>query len=186
MRFLVVGALLAVAQPAQAQAVFGLRMGMQPSALPAAKERATNAYTVQVPQPQPDFDFYMVTAPPRIGLCRILAIGRTYKGPDAERHVLATFDRVKAAVEKDYGAGELMSRREQDGRSWAEQLRADNGTFHSAYWPKGLSYTNYGISPDIRSISMDVKALSTGELYVLLRYEFSNVLECRALEKGSG
>jgi len=186
MRYWWIGALLAVAQPAQAQAVFGLRMGTPTTELSLPKLQATDTYTVQVPQPQPEFDFYMVTAPPKIGLCRILAIGQVYKGPDAERQVLATFDRIKAAVEKDYGEGEQMSRRERDGRGWAEQLRADNGTFHSAYWPKGLSYTNYGISPDIRSISMDVKALSTGELYVVLRYEFTNVLECRALEKGSG
>ena len=121
--------LLMVAQRAEAQMVFGVALGTPASALPGKQAFDKNNYAVKVSQPDPEFQVYLVTAPPEIGVCRIFALGKAYEGAAAEQQVLAAFDLMRAALDKKFGRSEVLTLRKSDG-DWAGQLR-DDSAFHS-------------------------------------------------------
>lgn len=170
----IIALLVLGAQPANAQQVFGIAEGTAASALNVKRTYSDADYSIIVPGPDPEFESYMVTAPPGVGVCRITALGVSYTGANAERDVLAAFARVRASVEAKYGNAEFISyRKGRSSESLAAQIFAEDAA-HAAYWPYGVSASTPPVDVNVKSIGLNVEALENGELYLSLRYEFRN------------
>lgn len=184
-KWLIPAAVLMLAvQPAQAQAIFGIRQGQAVGTLKVVRSYEDDRYAISPPTPNPEFESYMVTAPAGIGVCRITGLGVSYRGADADHRVTAAFDRTRTMLDAKYGASTMISYRTDRTTSWAVQLRSEDAA-HSAYWPKDLSDTVHGLTPDLDSIGLSVVALEDGTLYLSLRYEFRNFSRCEASEARS-
>jgi hypothetical protein len=164
--------LLAGAQPASAQLVFGLKEGTPSSSLNVRRSYDNNDFSVIVPQPEAEFESYMVTAPPGTGVCRITGLGVSYLGPNAERDVKKAFARIEAQINAKYGKGEFLTFTKTKD-SFAEQIFSQNAAW-ATFWPYGVSASSPALDENVKSIGLSIEALEEGDLYLSLRYEFRN------------
>lgn len=171
----IAGALLMlVVQPASAQAVWGVTQGTASTALNVKRAYDNNDYSIFPSKPEAEFESYMVTAPPGVGVCRITALGVSYLGANGERDVKAAFARVRSAIDAKFGASELLTyRKKGDAVSFFDQILSEDAGY-SAFWPAGIDENSPPLDVNVASIGLSILALKDGDLYLSLRYEFRN------------
>lgn len=183
----VVLAIMAQATSAAGQAgPFGIRMGMTAQELTQLGAKvSTNgngAYTLEsVPQPHPDFEFFLVNASPAQGACRILAMSKTVQSSSHGIEVKQEFMRLVAAIESRYGKAQVEDKLLPNSiwdepNDWMMGLRQKERVLR-AVWAKegGLVGPDNGVAV----IALEPFGADTDSSAFALTYELANFGACR-------
>lgn len=163
--------------PAVSAQAFGIQQGTPISRLNIVQKISPHYYSVNVPQPNDEFESYTVVATPGAGVCKVTGIGKTL---DADRYGsqrLANFSSLRSALTNRYGEPEHQFDFIRSGalwtgaHEWAASIRQNERTY-TAFW------TNVGNGLD--GIELDVSAITLSDTYIVVRYQFSNFEACRA------
>lgn len=173
----VIGLSFLLFAPAVSAQAFGIQQGTPISRLNIVEKISPNYYSVNVPQPNDEFESYMVIATPGAGVCKVTGIGKTL---DADRYgsqARQKFGSLREALTNRYGEPEHQFDFIRSGalwtgaHEWAASIHQNERTYTS-FW------TNVGNGLD--GIELDVSAISLSDTYIVVRYQFSNFGACKA------
>ena len=188
MKCLAVGAMTAALGAGAAHAgPFGVRMGAPISSLPGAKAGKTvgevTVYGLEtVPNPNPEFESYVVTASAKTGICKIAGIGKDHSNDNDGAKVRDAFEELATILDQKYGPSKsydfLHAGALWDGPSeYAMSLRQEERTL-SRFWMPELKSN---LPDDIATIVLEAEATDRATTYIALRYELANFEACSAL-----
>lgn len=164
---------------------FGIKIGQPISSLTIVAEPYPNWYQVRVPDPNPNFENYFVSATPRLGVCGIEGMGFQHLSDEYGKATQAAFSAVRAALNSRYGPS-IDYDYLHNGASatspneWVKSIFQKQRTFES-YWNKE---SGANLPPVVTSIKLDVLALSNNFSFVVIVYRSNNFEKCRG--KGGG
>lgn len=188
---LVIAAIASIAS-ASASEPFGVAPGAPVSALDVI-DSGKYYHWVEVPDPHPEFEKYMVHATPGTGACLVRAIGRDYKNDGTGKHVRRAFDRLRNQLALKYGESTLndFSRSwsfRDPGEEWVSELREDK-LVHQAVWSDA---DGSDLPADLVEILLTVDTRRSGKqywswihpedkntAYLELQYRFANYERCQ-------
>lgn len=180
---MLIAALMAISTSAHC-GPFGLEMAMPLPRLQGElgaqpTEGAKHSFTTtSVPQPHPDFARFQLFATPEHGLCKIIAISRSFDTSSFGDELKGKFKDLAAALASKYG-----EKKEYDylksGSLWTEPQ----------YWMMGLLKKDRTLAafwtsekkpmPDsITTISLEARAMSDTRGAIVLTYDFTNIDSC--------
>ena len=168
--------------PAEKPSPFGLQMGMTPDQL-GKIDREISPYKFQlssVSKPHSDLEIYVVSAPPKAGLCFIRAVSPDWKTTSDGSLLKSRFESMKSQVEGIYGKPYLVDSLRSDSkldnpREWMEALLANERTL-MARW--SAVDDDLPMKPTIAKIYVAAYAISPELGYLAVEYYFSNYDQC--------
>lgn len=172
---------------------FGLQMGTPVSQLQRmpgfqrASATSTDVYLLTPPTPNPEFEQYMVLATPQAGLCKVVALGRTYRADSYGDTLRSRFGNLQRLLTERYGQPEVYDFVKRDSiwrepRDFAMGLRM-NERYLDAFW---VREDLPRLPNDLESIALTGKGLSSTETYLTLSYEFMNMEACQREVRARG
>lgn len=162
---------------AASAAPFGLTMGATAQALKGTPQ--DGALLISVPEANAEFEMYAAMAPPGIGLCKINAIGVTHENDAYGSTTLRAYEAMKEALTARYGKPDSSYNFLKTGSIWNEPrdwvasiLRNERNmiTFWGVKTPLN--------SNEVSAISLSVKATSSDDSYISLKYDLMNFASC--------
>lgn len=169
---------------ASAQA-FGVQPG-DPVSKHAGKryEDSATLYEVSVPNPNPEFDLYMATAAPGVGICRVVGLGKTYENDEYGTSARAAYRRLKSALAARYGnskefdflrAGAIWD----EPREWVWSVYKKERSL-SSFWD---SQEGSNLPAGLTSVTLQTKSVNPSSgAYLTVTYEFDNLDRCDAVK----
>ncbi|WP_155914538.1 hypothetical protein [Asticcacaulis sp. AC460] len=164
---------------------FGIKMGAQVKDLKVVEKHDMSApweaYSISVPQPNSEFESYMIVLTPQTGVCKVLAIGKTYEDDRYGTSVRSAYDKLKSALSQKYGqpkdydflsSGALW----KDSEDFAASLDKNERTLAS-FWSVPLDASN-----EIADIQLSAEGASLSDTYISLSYELRNFDQCVKLK----
>jgi hypothetical protein len=87
------------------QAAFGIEFGTPMERLQTLPSPNPDGFSfrVRAPEPNVEFDNYLVFAAPKIGVCKIIGIGRSYNSDGLGMYVRSAFDNMHQKLMVKYG-----------------------------------------------------------------------------------
>ncbi len=164
-------------------APFGLKAGQAGGSLSGARLVAPGVYsTTAVPQPNPLFETYILRSPAGVGICKIVASGKTVENDAYGSEVRQIYGELKATLVERYGKPTDVFEFIKSGALWdstAEWVMSleQNERYHSAYW----NLPGDAASNEVSNIELEVESLSRDSAYVSLSYELSNFEKCASM-----
>ncbi|WP_241768657.1 hypothetical protein [Pseudomonas brassicacearum] len=146
---------------------------------PRLVKESENLYVLdRAPKPIDAFEQYGLVISPTVGLCVVRGVGKTIQTNDFGHQLQAGYDAMKETLTAIYGKPKtydflMPSSIWKDSNDWMTSLYKQDRTL-AAEW-KGP-----GIKNDIKSISIDARALSRDKGYFVVEYAFNNSPECTA------
>ncbi|ESQ93283.1 hypothetical protein ABAC460_00860 [Asticcacaulis sp. AC460] len=130
---------------------------------------------VTVPQPDPEFELYMVSVSETAGVCNILAVGVTYKDDHDGQKVMAAFDRLSRALAETYGMPMDSQNELKAGAVWKDDADFAASVLHEErdVYMMWLGSRKPG-AENILNIMLAVQASSESETQLVLKYDFKN------------
>jgi len=181
------GVLAVAVAPTMASAqAFGVQKG-DPVSKHAGKRHNDSAtmFVISVPDPNPEFELYVASAAPGVGICRVTGIGKTYKNDEYGTSAKAAYDRFKSALTSRYGnskafdflrSGALWD----EPREWVWSIYKDERTL-SSYWDEE-EHSN--LPAGLLSVSLKARSVNPSSgAYLTVTYEFTNLEQCNAVER---
>lgn len=175
----------ALALPAISHAgAFGIDMGTPISKLKVLEVIDTHGQvsimTIEVPMPNDEFTSYQVVASTSVGVCKIIAIGKTHESDNDGSATKYAFSTLKAALTSKYGQSRdydfLKNGSIWNGSNeWAPSIH-ENDRIFSAWWSKDYNSTT---PDDIIHIILEVEAETLHDPHIELTYEFTNSYDCQ-------
>lgn len=162
-------------------APFGIAMGTPVNQLTVVSTESPNTYKIRVPIPNSEFESYTVIAPPGIGVCKIIAVGRDHTGDHDGMAIRATYSDLKTALASKYGPSKEFDFI-KNGALWsgdtefAMSLR-QNERILSSFWTAGYGSALPG---DLTGVMIEGHATSASSTYVNIVYEYANFTQCSA------
>ena len=158
---------------------FGLHKGMKLGQIDknAVKIRE-NIYRVKVPTPNRDFDYYIVNVDPKLGLLKIIAVGKIIKTNDFGDQLRDEFEKYEHKLIVSYGKN-LKFDYVKDDSIWNDSkyfmmgLEKEERVL-SAYWSSENGST---LKNGIAQIGLKAVALGGSKGYLSLAYEFDGFEE---------
>lgn len=175
-----VAGMLVAASGAWAQA-FGLAPGVPLSALEVTEELGGNLYTIDVPSPHREFEFYVAYVGSAAGLCMVRGVGIDHESDRYGDSLRSAFGKLESLLENKYGRfykGDFL----KDGSIWNEPHEwvmavAQNERVYQAVWDR----EERSMLPDeVHDIILSTSALDSDTSYLVLQYRFSNKDQCDA------
>jgi hypothetical protein len=137
-------------------------------------------YTIAtVPKPHVRFESYVVMVSETIGLCKVVAVGKSIETSAFGTELHSEFDNLEASLEQRYGKHKTF-----------DHLRAGSLWTEPQYWMMGLekkdrtlaAFWDHEETPslptDLNGIMLQAQSLNTSKGYLSLTYEFSNMDTC--------
>jgi hypothetical protein len=163
---------------------FGIAAGT-PVANLKVFSRSGDMLTIAPPQPNPEFEAYRVLALPGIGVCEVIAIGKTEDSDGGGEDTRSEYASLKASLTRSYGQPESFEYLHLRARSQGDQ------DWVTSIWRKERSQTSFwgtengpiGID-DIDAVQLETKAVSGNSSYNSLSYQLSNFAQCVAALSG--
>lgn len=161
---------------------FGLRRGLtkveaEKFAGPLTQEQPGIYKAARVPQPSPDFESYGLVITPSLGLCAILADGKTLQIDSRGTQIQSAFGSLKHALALKYGdpsrvddflrPGSKIDKPEEWALGLAKEERILSAAWKLKSNPAGLSV-----------IRLDASGLSSSKAYLRLMFGFDNGDAC--------
>ena len=168
--------------PAEKPSPFGLQMGMTADQL-GKIDREISPYKFQlssVSKPHSDLEVYVVSAPPKAGLCFIRAVSPDWKTTSDGSLLKSRFESMKSQVEGIYGKPYLVDAVQSGSkldrpRDWMAALLANERTL-MARW--SAADDDLPMKPTIAKIYVAAYALSPDTGYLAVEYYFTNYVQC--------
>ena len=160
---------------------FGLTMGQPLSALRMQRQLdGDSRYVITPPDTNPEFEEYIVQAPPQTGLCRVSGIGVTHHGDALGAKIRGTMASFGQALDAKYGAHETDDSLDSGSSLTQPQNFAaalDNHERTLTYsWSHG---TGAHLPAGLQEITAFAKAVDADGTYLQLTYEFANYDRCQ-------
>ena len=166
---------------------FGIGMGADPDALGGQSMGKPTFYKItSPPRPHPEFEFVVVQAAPKVGVCWVKGVGRNIDTDDfgiaARRHV----DDIEVALESKYGKPKKKDDFLLSGSLWTGErywmMGLQKGERAYAYvWEKPQPEGD--IWKDLSDIYLGASAVSGQQAYVVVEYTFKNKKQCEDAAK---
>jgi len=176
------------AEPGTPAAPFGLTQGMPKAGIAnITQEIGPSIFRLStVPKPHAAFEWYVVQAPPKTGLCWVKALGNTVSTSSYGSELEATFSDVRKQVDSQYGASRLYDFLKagslwNEPREWMMGLLKKERVL-AASWSKE---DGSSMKPTLRRIQLVVNAIDQSRGFITLEYEFDNFEACQAELKSS-
>lgn len=135
-----------------------------------------------VPTPYPSFDSYMLNFSTKSGLCVLSGIGKNITSGSSGAEIQAAFEDLATALSGRYGHGKkydfYTGAGSGDSQYWMMNLKEKDRVF-SMIWDKTTGAT---LPATISGTELDAHALDMETGYINVRYEFSNVEDCKTEE----
>lgn len=165
---------------------FGINIGATLEELEVVSDDGNGLYTVTVPKPHNEFDFYTVMITPETGVCRVSGYGKTHSNDRFGTSSRRAFDNLRLLLEEIYGTHHFADFL-RDGSIWDDQNEwvmsfYQNERVYQAIWDEE---EQSNLKSEIKRIYMDMNALNSGDSWVYLRYEYNNHDRCTELLKNS-
>ena len=165
---------------------FGIGMGSDPEALGGQPMGKPTYYKIaSPPRPHPEFEYVVVQAAAKAGVCWVKGIGRNFDSDDfgiaARRHV----DEIEAALESKYGqatkkdillTGSLWT----DDRYWMMGLEKGDRVYGYIWDKSQLDAKSW---KDLSDIYVGASAVTAQQAYVVVEYTFKNKKQCEDAAK---
>jgi hypothetical protein len=134
-----------------------------------------------VPKPHRDFDHYILAVGSKVGLCKVVAIGKDIESSSFGDELRTAFATTREALGAKYGNSKLYDYLQEgsiwnEGRDWMMGLAKKERTL-SAFWSADEQSTLTG---HVRNIELEARSLGTSRGYLTLSYEFDNFDACKA------
>jgi hypothetical protein len=173
--------LLSLAVPALA-GPFGVNMGDTVSKYQGKRYADSSSYTIVPPQPNREFESYMASASPGIGICDVRGLGKTYSNDRYGEAVRTAYDTMVRLLSAKYGPSTSDFAFVKSGALWdgsADWVMAikQNERTHATFWTKA---DGAKLPDSISGIALEVRALNSTDSYLALSYDFDNLGACRA------
>lgn len=177
MKRMVLAISMLVAAPASA-GPFGIEMGQSISSVQGKPTGTPNQYEIQVPRPNAEFVSYTAWATPQSGICRVSALGKTYRNDGEGSEIRLAYETLRRFLTEKYGAGRREESIKPDAQwnaqQWWVRSIEEREREHRTRW----SPVTGTLPDDILSMSISVQALDAERPWILLSYNFRNFLEC--------
>lgn len=169
------------ASPSYSQA-FGIEQGASLDSLVVLSEGENGNYTIEVPKPHPEFEFYTAKLTPETGVCMVRGIGRDHENDRFGNSIRKSFNELKNVLSNNYGnsyTGEYLLEGAlwDDSNEWVMSIR-QNERVHQAVWDQE---EQSNLPDGMSEIILSVNALSSDSSWVALQYRFDNHGACSAL-----
>jgi hypothetical protein len=176
--------LLASAGAAQAQA-FGVSMGEPVSRYLGKPTGNGNQYEIKVPQPNDEFEFYLVNATPQAGICSVTGIGRDHKDKSG-RTLRASFARLTTTLNERYGSNKTFDFIKPDATNtgandYHASLYKDEREV-ATFWDREEKSR---MPADLLAIMLAQESVNPQLGYITLKYEFTNLKQCSTSESNN-
>lgn len=166
---------------------FGVQMGAPISSIPGAKPSKTigevTVYSVNtLPAPNPEFEYYLIMASAKTGICKVTGIGKDHPGDATGVKVRGIFENLSNALAQKYGSSKLVDFLHADALwnkpgEFAMALTEEEYSL-SRFWDEEEKST---LPADISGISLEAGGKGRDVTYVALRYELRNFEACTDL-----
>jgi hypothetical protein len=159
---------------------FGLEQGISKEHLDILDEIGPHKYLLKsINKPHPEFEKYVVLAPPKEGLCTIWAIGKHYSNDRYGSKVKSAHSNIKSQLEKSYGKSDHFDYINSDGlwqedNEWVMSVMQNERSYATAWSKEKGSKLREGIE----TILLQVVAVRPDESNLILQYDFSNKSRC--------
>jgi hypothetical protein len=167
---------------------FGIEFGIPISQLKLVHPSDDSyIYKVTPPQPNPEFDSYMVIATPHFGVCKISAFGRDHDNDADGSDIKITFADIRVKLAAKYGnsqdwdfphAGDLWT----EPQDFAMGLKTQSYTLASTWDPEHGAT----LPADTANIMLEAHASSMSTTYLSLGYESKTFSACKAEHDAKG
>lgn len=192
MRAVQIALALAMMSSAAVAGPFGIAAGTPASQLKVFS-RSGDLLTISVPQPNAEFEAYQVLAPPGVGVCKVIAIGKTEDSDGGGEDTRSEYAALKASLTRHYGRPEAYEylhtgSRWKGDEEWVMGIWQKERT-QTSFW--GTSGGPLGID-EVEAVQLETRASSGNSSYNALSYDLSNISQCsaappvdrRALQRG--
>jgi hypothetical protein len=161
----------------------GLNMGQTVAQTKIVKALGSNNYSVSVPNPLNSFENYLAKIGQKIGLCRLIAVGRTFENDAYGSNVSGEYGRLKELIFSKYGASKEFDFLQagsiwNEPKDWSMAVMKDERS-KSSFWDRS---EGSNLPPDIEAINLKVLSANMNENYVVITYEFKNFEQCKQEE----
>jgi hypothetical protein len=168
--------------PMTSGSAFGITMGQKLSSLRVTKSVGNGIYYINVPQPNDEFETYLVIATLETGVCKIRASGKTYSNDDFGYKVKPVFEKFRALLNGKYGISKDYDFISFDAlwkkaSEWSWSIYKEERHLTS-FWDID---SRSSLPDDLQSINLEVSAVSPGINRISLGYEFKNLGRCTIL-----
>jgi hypothetical protein len=182
MRAVQVAFAMAMMSSAAVAGPFGIAAGTPVSQLKVFS-RSGDLLTISVPQPDAEFEAYQVWAPPGVGVCKLIAIGKTEDSDGDGSDTRAEYAALKAMLARSFGKPESYEylhtgARWKDDRDWVMSLWQRERT-QTSFWGTSGGPLN---ADDVGAIELETKASSANSSYNSVGFEFTNFSKCAAAQ----
>ena len=177
------------AKPLTYEGPFGLKMGLSIevtkaliSGLSKVEQSDWIFRTDRVPIPHPDFDSYLLNFSQKYGLCSISAFGKDIKSGDSGFEIKSAFNSLDESISKKYGIGkkyDYATSKYDSPEYWMMYLLKKNRTL-AKFWDKD---SGSNLLNNLSAISLEAKASNMSTGYLIMTYEFENMVDCIAESK---
>ena len=170
-----------VPQLASAQA-FGVQQGEQVSKYGGKPTDQPNIYEIKAPQPNNEFESYLVTATPITGICKITGIGKSHASDDYGNEIKSIFLSFKTVLSNKYGNSKNFDFL-KSGSIWTEPREYGWSLYKkertlTSFWDDTEGSVNLN---RIKGIMLNANAISPSVTYLTLTYEFRNIDKCNQI-----
>lgn len=168
---------------AQTLAPFGIRQGMSIAELQklGAKQGSTPGYYTldKVPTPNDAFDFYLVKASPKQGVCRITGVGKNISDDGYGTKTRAAFIAMEKMLIAKYGPADREDQLNGSAiytkpSEWLRSIDEDERDFTS-FWDVAAGSK---LPSNIDMIFLGVRAIDATTGYLSLSYRLKNAEAC--------
>ena len=161
----------------------GLNMGQTVAQTKIVKALGSNNYSVSVPNPLNSFENYLAKIGQKTGLCRLIAVGRTFENDAYGSNVSGEYGRLKELISSKYGASKEFDFLQagsiwNEPKDWSMAVMKDERS-KSSFWDRS---EGSNLPPDIEAINLKVLSANMNENYVVITYEFKNFEHCKQEE----
>ena len=166
-------------------APFGVEMGTPIANLRVLSQKGS-VYTVMAPNPNSEFESYMVIATAKTGVCKINGIGVDHTGDAEGSEIRGVFDKFKTILSTRYGTSKYYDFLHansiwSNNTEFAMSLRQNQRTLADIWDAEEHS----ALAPDIDSIMLEAHATNTTTTYITVSYEFKNFKQCKSIVETS-
>ncbi|TYB85519.1 hypothetical protein [Oceaniovalibus sp. ACAM 378] len=166
---------------------FGIEMGTSISNLEVKSEIGNGKFEVVAPVTHSEFESYLVNSADSTGVCMVTGIGGRYGNDSYGLNVLASFDKLDAALSKKYGKYEDLDFIRngalwRDSDEWVMAIR-QNERVKQSVWSNETGST---LPDDITEILLTIRAMSHDTAWIHIQYRFANSSACEAALSKAG
>lgn len=181
-RIIALGCLAALMSSAAHAGAFGVQMGDPIGKYHVIQTGGPGVYVVRdVPEPQPNAEYYAIFAPPKTGVCRIIEATVNNQNDPAGTAAKALFASYHAKLAAQYGRSkdvDVLAPGSALGgdKDWTQAVTRGHRVVH-ADW---AAATGAKLPPDISIVHLEVVGMDEKANYLRLIVQFSNFPACQA------